>query len=56
MHTITCTSTEVHGVQGSERFLFCTHWLNPLAEIQINGHQSKKIKWRENPQNMKGRR
>ena len=25
------TSTEVHGVQGSERFLFCTHWLNPLV-------------------------
>ena len=24
------TSTEVHDVQGSERFLFCTHWLNPL--------------------------
>ena len=24
------TSTEVYGVQGSGRFLFCTHWLNPL--------------------------
>ena len=30
MYRITCTSTEVHGVQGSERFLFCTRWLNPL--------------------------
>ena len=28
-------STEVHGVQGSGRFLFCTPWLNPLA-LDVN--------------------
>ena len=35
MHTITCTSTDVHGIQGSERFLVCTHGLNPLATTFI---------------------
>ena len=34
-YTITCTSSEVHGVQGSERFLFCTHWLNPLDVVLV---------------------
>ena len=35
------TSTEVHGVQGSGRFLFCTHWLNPLdMAIQFFLNQS----------------
>ena len=29
------TSTEVHGVQGSGRFLFYTHWLNPLVFIAL---------------------
>ena len=35
------TSTKVHGVQGSGRFLFCTHWLNPLAGSLTNGSFEK---------------
>ena len=38
-----CTSTEVHGVHGSGRFLFCTHWLNPLELYEARTYEDQDI-------------